>query len=115
MCSVSFPLLRVCALLFFCHADNAQQNGVETQEVLEAELIESLKTRPIAEATRDANAQHYEVPTEFYTLCLGPRLKYSSGYYASAGKTLAQAEDAMFALYCERAQLVDGYTLSFVF
>ena len=36
---------------------------------------------PIATDTADANAQHYEVPTEFFRLCLGPRLKYSSCLY----------------------------------
>lgn len=85
-----------------------KSNGVEKQEVLEAALIDELKGKAIAEQTRDANEQHYEVPTEFYQLCLGPRLKYSSGYFVDADSTLAEAEDAMFALYCERADLRDG-------
>jgi cyclopropane-fatty-acyl-phospholipid synthase len=42
-------------------------------------LIDALKKRRRSRVqTRDANEQHYEVPTEFYQLCLGPRLKYSS-------------------------------------
>lgn len=35
---------------------------------------------PIAVHMEDANTQHYEVPTEFYHLVLGKRLKYR--YYA---------------------------------
>jgi len=88
-----------------------KRNGVEKQEVLESAFIEALSALPIAVATRDANEQHYEVPTDFYRLCLGPRLKYSSCYFDTPETTLAEAENAMFALYCERAELVDGQTV----
>ena len=70
--------------------------------------VEELSRSPIAIQTRAANAQHYEVPTRFYELVLGPRLKYSSGWWNSPTDTLAQSEDNMLALTCERAQLVDG-------
>lgn len=36
------------------------------------EYVKDLKTRVIAESTDDANSQHYEVPSSFYDLCLGP-------------------------------------------
>ena len=67
-----------------------------------------LERRPIAEDTRAANDQHYEVPTEFYRLCLGRRLKYSGCLYPTGAESLDQAEEAMLALYVERAQLADG-------
>ena len=67
-----------------------------------------LRTQPIAVNTAESKEQHYEVPTLFYQKCLGPRLKYSSGYYATGRETLAQAEEAMLALTCERARLADG-------
>jgi cyclopropane-fatty-acyl-phospholipid synthase len=67
-----------------------------------------LKTRALAEQTAAANTQHYEVPTRFYQLCLGPRLKYSGCLYPTGRETLAEAEEAMLALYAERAQLADG-------
>lgn len=41
-------------------------------------LSAALKQMPIAVHTEDANAQHYEVPTSFYQLVLGKRLKYRS-------------------------------------
>lgn len=84
---------------------------VEAQRERLAAFIAELKRSPIAIHTAEANQQHYEVPTEFYQLCLGPRLKYSSGYYATGRETLAQAEDAMLKLSCERAQLADGMTV----
>ena len=67
-----------------------------------------LRGLPVAVETRAANAQHYEVPTGFYQLCLGPRLKYSSCWYETGRETLAEAEEAMLALTCARAELADG-------
>lgn len=51
---------------------------VEIQQQRFNELLEELRTSPIAINTADANQQHYEVPTEFYQYCLGKHLKYSS-------------------------------------
>ena len=73
-----------------------------------ARFAEELRPMPIAVNTADSKEQHYEVPTLFYQKCLGPRLKYSSGLYARGDETLAQAEEAMLALTCSRAQLTDG-------
>ncbi|MGH8461569.1 MAG: SAM-dependent methyltransferase [Stenotrophobium sp.] len=72
------------------------------------QFLAELRASPIAVETGAANTQHYEVPAEFFHLHLGPRLKYSCALYADGSETLAQAEEKMFALYAERAQLVDG-------
>lgn len=58
--------------------------------------------------TAAANEQHYEVPTDFFKLVLGPRMKYSSGYWPREDTTFAESEEAMLALTCERAELRDG-------
>ena len=71
-------------------------------------FLDELRASPIAINTADANQQHYEVPAEFFHRHLGPRLKYSCCLYPSGRETLAQAEEAMFALYAERAGLEDG-------
>ena len=63
---------------------------------------------PIAEHTDDANAQHYEVPPEFFRLVLGPRLKYSGCLFGSGVRDLPGAEDAMLALTAQRARVEDG-------
>ncbi len=73
-----------------------------------AAYVADLKTRALAEQTGAANEQHYEVPTRFYQLCLGPQLKYSGCLYPTGRETLGEAEAAMLALYAERAQLADG-------
>lgn len=71
-------------------------------------FIESLRRGPIAESPAAPNEQHYEVPAAFFRSMLGPRLKYSSCYWPQGVASLAAAEDAMLALVCERARLVDG-------
>jgi cyclopropane-fatty-acyl-phospholipid synthase len=71
------------------------------------ELLEQLRSSPIAIETDAANAQHYELPPRFFQLCLGQRLKYSSCYWDADTLNLDAAEQRMLALYCERAQLVD--------
>lgn len=77
-------------------------------EARKAALIRQLEQSPIALSAARANQQHYEVPAEFFRLCLGPRLKYSSALYPRSEATLAEAENAMLALTCERAQVADG-------
>jgi len=65
----------------------------------------------IAIDTDAANAQHYEVPPEFFRLALGPRLKYSCCHWPKGINSLAGAEESMLALSCERAGLRDGMSL----
>ncbi len=71
-------------------------------------FIRALDASPIAIKTEDANEQHYEVPTEFFVHALGPRMKYSSGYWPAPSTTFAESEELMLALTCERAQLAHG-------
>jgi len=87
----------------------------ERQQAHLMQLIASLKASPIAINTRDANEQHYELPTEFFQHVLGKHLKYSSCYYdnpaqppADPRAALDVAEARMLALTCERARLTDG-------
>ncbi|HEX6465888.1 MAG TPA: cyclopropane-fatty-acyl-phospholipid synthase family protein [Terriglobales bacterium] len=80
----------------------------DAQQAHLMQIIGELKTSPIAIETRAANAQHYEVATRFYELCLGKRLKYSCAYWPPGCNSLDDAEEAMLALTCERAQLRDG-------
>lgn len=80
----------------------------EQQQAHLMEFVERLRTSPVAIATREANEQHYEVPSAFFQHVLGRHLKYSSCYYAPGVTGLDEAEAAMLALTCERAQLRDG-------
>ena len=87
--------------------EETHENAIVRSEALSA-FIDELKRSPIAIKTADANEQHYEVPTEFFRLVLGPRMKYSSGYWPSESTTFAESEEVMLALTCERAALTDG-------
>ncbi|MGH8125325.1 MAG: SAM-dependent methyltransferase [Rhodanobacteraceae bacterium] len=73
-----------------------------------ARRIDMLRHSPVAIATDTVNAQHYELPPAFFRLCLGPHLKYSSCYFPRGDETLGEAEEAMLALYGERAELANG-------
>lgn len=84
------------------------RGGIEAQSARFRQRIAELAGSAVALHTDAANRQHYEVPAAFFQACLGKRLKYSSCYYASGQETLDQAEEAMLALYGERAELADG-------
>jgi cyclopropane-fatty-acyl-phospholipid synthase len=71
-------------------------------------LARALRLGALAVSADAANAQHYEVPAELFRLALGPRMKYSSAFFAGEGESLADAEERMLALTCERAELADG-------
>ncbi len=81
---------------------------IEERDRRFASFRRGLDESPIAINTADANEQHYQVPTEFYLQVLGPRLKYSSGYWPTANTTFAESEEAMLELTCARAGLKDG-------
>lgn len=78
------------------------------REAAMAHLQSQLAGGAIAIHTDDANEQHYEVPTPFFQHVLGPRLKYSSCLYPSGVDALADAEERMLHLTCDRAELADG-------
>ncbi|CBN77985.1 conserved unknown protein [Ectocarpus siliculosus] len=87
--------------------DIARGTSVEQLARKEA-LIEELKKMPIATQQDAANEQHYEVNAAFYHLALGPRLKYSSGFWPKSDSTFEESEVAMLEMYCDRAKLEDG-------
>ncbi len=81
---------------------------LESNKANKNEFVEMLKKSPIAIATDDANDQHYQVPTEFYTRILGARMKYSACYWPEGVGNLDEAEEASLMLVSERAELKDG-------
>ena len=74
----------------------------------ERSFATQMREHPIALFPHDANAQHYEVPPDFFAQVLGPRLKYSCCLYPDARTTLAQAEEFALAETAEHAALADG-------
>jgi cyclopropane-fatty-acyl-phospholipid synthase len=84
------------------------RGGVEALREHQRAFVDMLRQSPIAVLTDAANAQHYEVPPEFFTLALGKHRKYSCCYYPTGTESLDEAEDKMLALTGERAGLQDG-------
>lgn len=76
--------------------------------VTDREFAQSMTGWPIAVHTDEANAQHYDLPTAFFALTLGPRRKYSSCLYTSPNSTLAEAEIAALDETRIHADLADG-------
>lgn len=83
-------------------------DGLEFGQARFIKLINQLKASPIAINTPEANEQHYEVPTEFFSLVLGPHMKYSSCYFRDGVVDLAEAEKDMLTISVERADLASG-------
>lgn len=80
------------------------------QAPLDATLAfaKSMRNLPVAANTVLANQQHYELPTEFFELVLGPQLKYSCCLFADPQMSLAAAEDLALAETARNAALADG-------
>ena len=87
------------------------QDGVRRTPQGKSELINEMCNSPIALSAGDANQQHYEVPTEFFQLMLGARMKYSCALFEDEGDSLDKAEATMLALCCSRAELEDGQSI----
>jgi cyclopropane-fatty-acyl-phospholipid synthase len=77
----------------------------------EVAFAAAMQNYPVAVHTDEANAQHYELPPEFFALVLGPQRKYSSCLYPTAGTTLAEAETLALAETVAHADIRDGQTI----
>jgi cyclopropane-fatty-acyl-phospholipid synthase len=71
-------------------------------------FVHQMAASPIALVPELANAQHYELPAEFFAHVLGPHRKYSSAWWAAGVADLGAAEQAALEATCERARLADG-------
>jgi cyclopropane-fatty-acyl-phospholipid synthase len=103
------PVLRVGSLYgAWARERRESAGGVTAQQERLRALVARMSSGPIAEQTGRANEQHYELPADFLGLMLGPRRKYSGCLWPEGVETLAEAEEAMLALSCQRAQVADG-------
>jgi cyclopropane-fatty-acyl-phospholipid synthase len=103
------PVLRAGSLYgAWARERRESRGGVTAQQERLRELLRRMSSGPIAEVPEKANEQHYELPAEFLGLILGPRRKYSGCLWEQGSATLGQAEEAMLALSCRRAQVADG-------
>jgi cyclopropane-fatty-acyl-phospholipid synthase len=77
----------------------------------DAAFAHDMAVRAIAEHTKEANAQHYEVPAAFFAHVLGPNRKYSSCFYKEPESTLQEAEEEALRQTAEHADLADGKSI----
>ncbi|MEO3433589.1 cyclopropane-fatty-acyl-phospholipid synthase family protein [Inquilinus sp. CAU 1745] len=77
----------------------------------EGDFARAMAAHPIAEHADTANAQHYELPPEFFALTLGPRRKYSCCLYPTGRETLAEAERSALEETVAHAGLADGQSI----
>lgn len=82
--------------------------NVEAHRQALARLIRKMRESPIAVRTEKPKEQHYEVSPDFFQKVLGGRMKYSGCYWPPGVNSLDEAEEAMLALTCDRAQVEDG-------
>lgn len=60
-------LIRLATRIMLWHRLKTERaGGIEQRRARHSAFVQQLKTLPIAMATPDANAQHYEVPAKFY-------------------------------------------------
>jgi cyclopropane-fatty-acyl-phospholipid synthase len=77
----------------------------------DASFAKEMAARAIAEHTKAANAQHYEVPVDFFGHVLGANRKYSSCFYRGPASTLQEAEEEALRQTIEHADLADGQSI----
>jgi cyclopropane-fatty-acyl-phospholipid synthase len=90
---------------------NEDRGDVAEQGRIIEKFIARMRQSPIAIQPHKANEQHYEVPPAFFRHILGHHLKYSACYWPAGVNNLDQAEAAMLAMTCQRAELRDGLSI----
>jgi len=88
--------------------EDIHAGDVDASSALTERFIADLRKAPVALVPELANAQHYEVPSAFFGLALGPHRKYSCCYWPEGIGTLAEAEAAGLTQTCEHAGLSNG-------
>jgi cyclopropane-fatty-acyl-phospholipid synthase len=76
-----------------------------------ADFVAAMNKANIAEVPELANAQHYELPAEFFFYCLGKNRKYSSCFWMPDTQDLDEAEILALQQTCEHADLADGQAI----
>ena len=74
-------------------------------------FINMMDQAKIAEVPELANQQHYEITSDFYSLCLGSNKKYSSCFWDKNTINLDQAEKNALEITCSRADIHDGLSI----
>lgn len=101
--------LTLAGIDFLCRRTRRRLSVVPPET--EAEFARAMQAYPVALHAEAANAQHYELPPEFFALVLGPQRKYSSCLYPAANTTLAEAERFALAETVTHADIKNGQAI----
>ena len=88
--------------------DEISANDCEAGSKIFAEFVAAMNQSKVAEVPELANAQHYEIPAEFFIHCLGANRKYSSCFWMQDTEDLDEAEILALQQSCEHADIKDG-------
>jgi len=83
----------------------------ESASQIRQRFFESMRVSEIAPLPEMANAQHYEVPADFFDLVLGTNRKYSSCYWPDGVNTLDDSEKKALIETAQHADLKDGQSI----
>ena len=83
-------------------------NNCEVGSKIFADFASNMNRANIAEVPELANAQHYEVPAEFFYQSLGTQRKYSSCFWLPETEDLDDAEILALQQTCDHADIQDG-------
>ena len=86
-------------------------SNCEVASEMRAKFFQSMKLAEIAPLPEMANAQHYEVPADFFNLALGKHRKYSSCYWSHDVANLNDSEAAALKETCNHADLKNGQAI----
>jgi len=81
---------------------------VEKAAIIKNRFVQMMREAPIAPVPDIANAQHYEVPAEFFAEVLGVQRKYSCCYWPKGTPDLDAAEESALDITADRAGIEDG-------
>lgn len=103
------PLLRL-TIRRMCaqRLKDERKGGAEAVFARQQAWLDGLRSDTAALPSPIPGRPQQELPLEFFRLCLGRHLKYNACYWDDITRDLAQAEEKMLRLTCERAELHDG-------
>ncbi|MGB7034272.1 MAG: cyclopropane-fatty-acyl-phospholipid synthase family protein [Xanthobacteraceae bacterium] len=99
---------RVSQMAIDCLVARTRRKLLRSNPDEDRRFADEMAAYPIAMHVDAANAQHYEIPPEFFALVLGPQRKYSCCLYDDGVDGLAAAEERALAVSAEHAMLADG-------
>lgn len=69
------------------------------------------ETKELAEKSSELMAVHYDIPRAMFENVLGDSMKYSMGLWERGARALEEAQEAMLADLCKKADIRDGQTI----